>query len=97
MTLLKKIEKSDGATEVAKEDAIKHFALFNVLGGQKEKEKTIGGIPWSTLQIKRKDKSFNHMEFWKTLSEEDQTTLMEMLRGEKASNKSKQEKKEWAA
>ena len=64
VTLMKKLEAKDGIiqkeqSETAENEAIKHFALFNVLGGQREQ--TVGGIPWSSLQIKRKDKNFNHL------------------------------------
>ena len=55
--------------ESTENDAIKHFALLNVLGGQNEK--TVGGIAWSALQIKRADPNFDHMGFWKSLSKED--------------------------
>ena len=48
-----------------------------------QKEKSIGGIPWSTLKVKRSDPNFDHMNFYKSLSKEDRSILTELLKNEK--------------
>ena len=57
-----------------------------MLSGQQKK---VGGIPWSTLKVKRTDPNFDHMAFWKKLSKEDQATLMELLKDEHEQKNSK--------
>ena len=60
-----------------------------VLSGQIDSSflKEVGGISWGELKVKRQDPDFDHMAFWKALTQEDQSTLMDLLKEEQDESK----------